>query len=281
MNLNSVSDAAQSIHYQNPLIPLSVHRGTTKEPMLCHWHGEVELLLPIRGHLTCRVNDQRIEVAQGNAIFINARQLHFGFSEDGSECEYICICFKPELLCVNNELGRRFVFPILTDPEMPWMLLNQEKPSHKLLINSISNMDALWHAGQALPIVAKLYEFWNGLYENAQPTAESRADSDTHTMRRMLEYIRTHYKERINLEKIAAAGGVCRSKCCQIFKQFMQHTPNHYLNSYRLERAVEMLETTDATITEIAYSCGFGSASYFAELFMQNMGCTPTTYRKR
>lgn len=280
MSMNSVSDAAQRIHYKNPLIPLCVQHGSVKTPMLCHWHGEIELLLPIRGHLTCKVNNQQIEVAQGNAIFINARQLHYGYSKDGTDCEYLSICFKPELLCANNEISRRFVFPILTNPDMPWMLLHQDKPSHKLLINSISSIDSLFHAGQALPIMAKLYEFWHGLYENAQPNTANRIDSNTHTMRRMLEYIRTHYKEHINLEKIAAAGGVCRSKCCQIFKQFMHNTPNHYLNSFRLEKAIEMLENTESSITEIASSCGFGSASYFSEFFLQNMGCSPTTYRK-
>lgn len=281
MDMNILPDAAQSIQYANPAIPLSVTHGDLKTPMLCHWHEEVELMLPIRGHLTCRVNNQCIEVAQGNAIFINSHQLHFGFSEDGSDCEYICICFRPELLCFNGEIGRRFVFPILTDPDMPWMLLRQDKQTHKLLLNSIRSVETLWHAGQELPVVAKLLELWNGLYENAQPQPQSGIDGNTRSLRQMLEFIRTHYSERISLEKIAAAGGVCRSKCCQLFKQFMQHSPNHYLNSFRLEKAVELLENTNASISEIAGACGFGSSSYFSEIFLQNMGCSPRNYRKR
>ena len=61
----------------------------------------------------------------------------------------------------------------------------------------------------------------------------------------------------------------------------MGHTPNDYLNSFRLEKSMELLRTTDMTATEIAFHCGFNSASYFAEIFKKQKGCSPKEYRKK
>ena len=43
---------------------------------------------------------------------------------------------------------------------------------------------------------------------------------------------------------------------------------------------MELLKSTDMTITEIADACGFSSASYFTELFTRQKGCPPKAYRK-
>ena len=99
-------------------------------------------------------------------------------------------------------------------------------------------------------------------------------------LKRMLEYVRTHYTERIRVDDIAAAGSVCRAKGCQIFKQYLNRSPNDYVTSFRLEKGAELLKGTDLSITEIAGSCGFSGASYFTELFTRYKGITPTAYRK-
>ena len=48
-----------------------------------------------------------------------------------------------------------------------------------------------------------------------------------------------------------------------------------------MEKAGELLTITDGTITEIALSCGFNSASYFTEVFSRKKGCTPKEYREK
>lgn len=98
--------------------------------------------------------------------------------------------------------------------------------------------------------------------------------------KQMLDFIRTHYQEKIALDSIAAAGGVCRTKCCQIFRQHLGRTPNDYLNSFRPEKGMQLLKSTRMSITEIADACGYGSASYFTETFTRMKGCSPTQYRK-
>ena len=130
-------------------------------------------------------------------------------------------------------------------------------------------------------LIAKLCELWQGVYESANVTMIAPADRNVDILKEMLAYISTHYSERMNMAELASAAGVCRSRCCQIFQKYMGTTPNVFITSYRLERAMELLRETNLSVTEIASACGFNSSSYFTESFVKYKGCTPTEYRKK
>lgn len=289
MNLTVMRDGSERIHYRDPSIPIYVSRGDLKSlsnmSALCHWHEDVELLLPLRGYLTYNVNGEKAAVKEGNAIFINTRQMHYGYSADGTDCEYICITFRPQLLCANEEIQNRYVLPILASPHFSHLVLDKSVPEHKSLLVWIRRIDELYQEGTPgfeLQELGTLFSLWQGIYQLAQDHIGEAVSADLNVLilKKMLEFIRTHYQERITVDAIASAGGVCRTKCCQIFRQYLGRTPNDYLNSFRLEKGMELLKSTDMTVTEIAGVCGYTSASYFTEMFTKQKGCPPKVYRK-
>lgn len=288
MSLTVMSDGSERIHYADPSIPLYLSRGNLLEfpemAALCHWHEDIELLMPLEGYLSYNVGGQIVEIAEGNAIFVNSRQMHFGFSADGTDCWYLCVTFRPQLLCANEEIRVRFLEPVLSDAGLPYILLEKENPAHVPLLDILRRIEGVrWQglSGREMLTLGYLYALWNGIFELLEPDAVPSGGPDMNTQRRMLEYIRTHFSQRLTLDMIAASGGICRSKCCRLFKKYLARSPNDYLTSFRLERASELLRETDLSVTEIAYDCGFGSGSYFAELFLRHKGCSPTEYRKK
>ena len=96
----------------------------------------------------------------------------------------------------------------------------------------------------------------------------------------MTGFIQQNYASRISLKEIAAAGSVGISKCCKLFSRYFSQSPNLYLNQYHLNKSALLLRETDMTITEIALSTGFGSASYYAESFRKWAGMSPGEFRK-
>jgi AraC-like DNA-binding protein len=56
-------------------------------------------------------------------------------------------------------------------------------------------------------------------------------------------------------------------------------TLREYLLGRRMEKAREMLLSSDKSIAEIAFACGFSSPSYFAEVFLKKNGVNPSLYR--
>ena len=289
MNLTVMQDGSEQIHYRDPSIPIYVSRGNLKTfpgmAALCHWHEDVEFLLALEGHLSYSVNGRQIRIPQGNAIFVNARQMHYGFSADGSDCQYICITFRPQLLCANEEIKKRYVLPIVSNPHFAHTVLDPSIAHHQAALSAIRQIDALNQKnppGFELQETACIFILWQALYQLSFEQLGDAARSDAHVsiQKQMLEYIRIHYPERITLHNIASSGGVCRTKCCQLFKKHLNRTPNDYLNSFRLEKGMELLKSTDMTISEIAGACGFSSASYFTEMFTRQKGLTPTAYRR-
>ena len=90
-----------------------------------------------------------------------------------------------------------------------------------------------------------------------------------------------HYSEKVTLNDLAAFAHISRSKCCRIFKHYLQQSPIDFLNAYRLKVSCSLLASTNKTITEIAFACGFNHLSYYSKYFAESYGCTPREYRKR
>ena len=290
MALTILRDGSERIGYDDPAFPVYIRKSDLslfpEKVFLCHWHEELEFLMPLKGYLCYNINGETVTVRQGEAIFVNSRQLHYGFSADGSDCDYLCICFHPQLLCANEEIRSRFVLPLLTSCGVTHMLLRPGCPEHRDVLCGIlrlGELDREKQPGYELQLVSVLYQLWHGLLSLArqQIGEESSADSNVLVQKKMLEFIRTHYAEKLTVDAIAASGNVCRTKCWQIFRKYLNQTPNEYLNSYRLEQGMQLLKSTRLSVTEIAQSCGFSSSSYFTELFTRQKGCTPTQYRRK
>ena len=106
-------------------------------------------------------------------------------------------------------------------------------------------------------------------------------EPDLLVQRDMVSYIYSHYSESINLDEIAAAGKVCRNKCCQIFRRYLNQSPIDFLNHYRLEVSCHLLNNTKLSIAEICTACGFNHQSYYSKIFLRTYSCSPRDFRKR
>ena len=57
-------------------------------------------------------------------------------------------------------------------------------------------------------------------------------------------------------------------------------TPSKYIRFIRMEKAMELLSTSNLNISEIAYNLGFSDPNYFSRTFQQVYGKTPSSIRK-
>lgn len=83
----------------------------------------------------------------------------------------------------------------------------------------------------------------------------------------------------ISIQKIADELGVHRSYLSSIFKDFHKISPKEYLLEVRMNRAKELLETTDQPIKIIAYSVGYLDPLHFSKAFRQYYDCSPSQCR--
>ena len=65
------------------------------------------------------------------------------------------------------------------------------------------------------------------------------------------------------------------------FKEMSLLSPAVYIKNYRIEKAAQMLRTTDKNIMEVLTDAGFKSKAYFYKEFAQRYGCTPMEYKNK
>ncbi len=94
-------------------------------------------------------------------------------------------------------------------------------------------------------------------------------------------YLQLHFTENLTLEAVAADMGHAPTYFSKLFKKLFGQTFISYLGELRLEKAKELLVTTDMNVKEIAFAAGFRDAAYFTSLFRRAVEMTPTEYRAR
>ena len=93
------------------------------------------------------------------------------------------------------------------------------------------------------------------------------------------QYIRTHYKEDIDRDSIAAEIQLSPNYLSHLFHKEAGMSMREYLNECRVVEAKRLLGNTSMTVTEIALSTGFNSIPYFSTVFKKYTDMTPAEYR--
>ena len=123
-------------------------------------------------------------------------------------------------------------------------------------------------------ILAELYSL------SGTPFKPKRGGLAPWAERRCLELLRARLSEDVSLEELAAEARLSPFHFARMFKQSVGVPPRVYLTRLRLERACELLEQTDLTITEIALELGYSSNQVFARVFLKHRRTSPSDYRR-
>jgi AraC-like DNA-binding protein len=99
-------------------------------------------------------------------------------------------------------------------------------------------------------------------------------------VRKILEFISSHYTQQISLDDIGEATNLSRFYVARIVKQHTGKTVTQHLRTMRIERASHLLEHGSMSCSELTYELGFADQSYFTRQFREMMGTTPLQYRK-
>ncbi|MGQ7867538.1 AraC family transcriptional regulator [Bacillus sp. WC2502] len=248
-----------------------------------HWHDEFQFVFILEGEAEFHINEETICLKEGDGVFINSGFLHMAKDANGTTCTYLCLNVSPHFITAN-ELFTTFVHPYMHASQTPYILLNRKDhwPNHIYqCIQTIQRLIDETPAYYELELNIQLITMWKCLLQNGfQIKYDARQHDKNERMKPMLNWIHQHYHEKMLLQDIARAGQLSRSECCRYFKDILKKTPLHYVNEYRVQQSLILLQETDFYITEIAYKVGFNSTSYFISMFKRIKNTTPLAYRK-
>ena len=117
------------------------------------------------------------------------------------------------------------------------------------------------------------------LLNPSPPHPHIKAEDDV-LLKRVMKFIEENIADaNIGVGDLAAAAAVSRSGLQRKLKQTMGITPQELLSEARIKRACQLLRTSDKTVAEVAYACGFSDPKYFSKCFKQSTGKTPSEYK--
>lgn len=183
-----------------------------------------------------------------------------------------------------------------------WIHMNGEgmRSMYPLLYSGASFTVNLEHSERILPIIEKvfdqlsksgienslsisleLHQIYNYMTACALQTEQTNQKrSYEQDMQIILQYLQEHLQEQITIDDMISLVSISKYHFIRLFKRFFGVTPYHYLNTLRINHAKTLLRTTQLSIADIAWQCGFQDTSNFICQFKKCTSQRPTSYRK-
>lgn len=99
-------------------------------------------------------------------------------------------------------------------------------------------------------------------------------------LRSCLDHIERNLHRDISLSELAELAGLSTTHLARAFRRSVGEPPYRYFRRRRIERAKELLATSDRGIAEIALECGYAAQSHFTSAFKAETMTTPAAYRR-
>lgn len=187
--------------------------------------------------------------------------------------EYACLRlmdYRTDIFEFKSSLGN-FIFNVATT-------LGKMKVETGSLENAkydyFRKIDEARYAGEAIAVVETF------IREAERAIGETNTSVNPN-MDRLLEYIQDHYADPITLTGVARQFHFNASYLSSYFASYNGEGFSEYLNKIRLEKAMELLLTTELTISEISASVGYSDQSYFTKVFKKQTGISPSQFRRQ
>lgn len=143
------------------------------------------------------------------------------------------------------------------------------------LLSLINNYEA--NSSNEFSLLGQLYLCFSSIYDQINSKEKNNYES---YFDKALDYIYNNFSYDIKISDVAKHVRIDRTYLYKLFMKEYKISPQQYLISFRLNTAVNLLETTKMNITEISYSCGFKDTPTFYKHFKKQFNITPVKYRK-
>lgn len=245
-----------------------------------HWHQAIELLLFVKGTVTCNFNNSTLHAKPGDLYLINSHEVHE--TRCSPDAVYLCVHILPSAMCRYVPNFDQLSFSLIFDPEDS-IKANAYEQLRIHMREILRQTEENASVGR-LESHARLFASAALLVKHfSQPLATEETTllrSDMTRLEPLLEYTQLHHGEELTLDGAANSMGLNKEYFCRLFKKNMGVSYLQYLYQVRATAVCRELETCEDPIGEIAERHGFRDPKMLNQYFKEIYGCTPSEKRK-
>lgn len=262
-------------------------RDQVGDALCFHLHRFFEISYVASGKALYIVHNRCVEVSEGDFILFNGNVPHAWIPDRDNPAVQKVMVFYPSLL----------LFRYLTDASSGYLaslfgatfsffVCDRAHPMNRELADLLLQAEREYvgrATGYEIMIRARILEFATllirlhtpgSLDRDLQPLRESRP------LHQALDHIGRNLSEPLSLADAARAARMNPSYFSDFFRRSMGLPFHTYITRLRLGKAVELMNHSDLSLTEIAMACGFSTQSGFYKAFRKVYGACPTDWRR-
>jgi len=248
-----------------------------------HCHPEYEIAYIPEDHGSYMIQDAEIPIAPGDVFIVNANDIHQPIIPRSPNAGALVIYFGASLFGDPEECSQ-WIRPFLHAAEFGCNKLPADPLLGSLIRQLHAGVDAQKSNWQIvsrglithiLSIVARLFA------EQCDTLGVSGRIAKAHRFASVIAHINQRLGERIEAEELYRLAGLSHSRFSEAFRGAFGMSATRYIQVQRLKRARRLLRSTELSVTEIAFMCGFGAISLFNTAFKKEVGTSPTFYRRQ
>lgn len=273
-----------TIPFHDPDFPLRTSHIAPLLPAFgyLHCHAEYEIAYIPEDCGSYMIQDVEIPIAPGDVFIVNANDIHQPILSRPDNGGALVTYFRASLFGDADECAewtRPFLYAgefgcnkLPADPRLPSLIrelhaaANPQSPHWQIVSRGLVT--------HILSIVAQRFA------EQCEARGLTARIAKAHRFAPVLAHIADRLHDRIEAADLYRLAGLSHSQFSETFRAVFGLSVSHYVRGQRLKRAKRLLRSTELSVTEIAFMCGFGAISQFNAAFKAQVGVPPTQYRR-
>lgn len=235
-----------------------------------HVHDEIEIVLMISGSADLYCDGKTYNLHSGDLSVVFPNHTH-GY-ENTENCEAYIAIAKSSLL---SSFGNGF-----TNPESP--VITPDSNSFEKILSLFCSAEKV-HKADGPYRTEKLNAYVTLITAEFLPYVKFiPSDKKEHPVATVdiFSYCNGNFDSDITLDSTAEALNISKYHIMRIFREKFNTTFQNYINGLRIDKAKELLTSSDKSVTEISILCGFNTIRSFNRVFLQFTGLSPSDWRK-
>ena len=267
---------------------LNIRKSAAGKPFREHTHDCTELTIVTRGTALHSING-RPHLAKAGDIYVIRPGVSHGFSETSNFVHYVFSYMSELLDSIGSDLRQissyQTLFALGHSPAN-----SQFDAMLCLSFESLSKVESLMEAtlaelaakqpGYESLAKARFVEIVTLLVrEHMSQGPRGGTPLDVERAAKLASRMEGRFSEDFDLALAAKELGVSDRQMRRIFQKHYGVPPIEYLMRLRISRAGTLLDSSDMTVSEVAFACGFSDSNYFSRQFRSSTGLSPREWR--
>lgn len=241
-----------------------------------HSHSEYEFMMPLNDNVSAIIGSSTVVLEKQKLTPFNSWQSH-GVPVDTKISRLICISCKKEFLEGLLSLG--FGKTEILFENTSFEISNNIRFLLGLFVEESISKKQGYHVIQD-NLVRMLFTEIIRCSKNNIRIDSSGTAAEKIGINRAADFLKEQYSASFSIEEVSCVAGLSTFYFIRAFKAYTGKTPYAFYMEAKIEKAKELLQHKNLSITEIALETGFSNAGHFSTVFRRKTGVTPTEYRK-